>query len=674
MAGRLYRVALLCLTMSQAVSFLSQQRASQFLIRHGRANVMFEEHKQGSLERECIEEICNREEAREIFENNQETEYFYPRYLDCLSRYQVGVPSRYHSFKSYPGNLRTCITEIPDQCSPSPCNPEGSVQCVDKVAAFTCVCKEGWTGVTCQQDIDECESGILEEKACNHSCHNVPGSYRCYCDEGFYIASNKRNCIDKNECFTHSDICGKAACINLPGTFECKCAAGYAFDPVTKDCHDIDECAANPCEYGCVNFPSSYSCFCDGRKGERLSPDGQSCQEIPICVDLQTSRKADILNMGELFAGIPVVYVRFKISANSRFTAKFDLRTYDSEGVIFYAETNGNSAWFLFAVRDGKLEVQFKNENIAKVTISGGPVINDGIWHTISVEETQSSVLVKIAQESVIKINSPNRLFSLDNETTEIKISIAGLPRQADRILPTMNPRLDGCMRRWTWMNQGSAGIEDVIRNIESKQCYQNIAKGSYFPGMGYAMLPLIYNMTEDPSKGWKIKLNLHMLPSKDTGVLFALVRGEDVPLSLALTYSNSMPIGKKQDLLLTIGNRTVSQAEGFSLCDGERHSVNLTITAEDFLWTVDEVTHKSHLSNTELKKQLFLLDQAMQETVNTTLGGLPAVPFTSTPITASFTGCLDVQINDAIIDLDEASHRDPNIQSHSCPSVKRED
>ncbi|XP_060682466.1 vitamin K-dependent protein S isoform X2 [Hemiscyllium ocellatum] len=635
---------------------------------------MFEEHKQGSLERECIEEICNREEAREIFENNQETEYFYPRYLDCLSRYQVGVPSRYHSFKSYPGNLRTCITEIPDQCSPSPCNPEGSVQCVDKVAAFTCVCKEGWTGVTCQQDIDECESGILEEKACNHSCHNVPGSYRCYCDEGFYIASNKRNCIDKNECFTHSDICGKAACINLPGTFECKCAAGYAFDPVTKDCHDIDECAANPCEYGCVNFPSSYSCFCDGRKGERLSPDGQSCQEIPICVDLQTSRKADILNMGELFAGIPVVYVRFKISANSRFTAKFDLRTYDSEGVIFYAETNGNSAWFLFAVRDGKLEVQFKNENIAKVTISGGPVINDGIWHTISVEETQSSVLVKIAQESVIKINSPNRLFSLDNETTEIKISIAGLPRQADRILPTMNPRLDGCMRRWTWMNQGSAGIEDVIRNIESKQCYQNIAKGSYFPGMGYAMLPLIYNMTEDPSKGWKIKLNLHMLPSKDTGVLFALVRGEDVPLSLALTYSNSMPIGKKQDLLLTIGNRTVSQAEGFSLCDGERHSVNLTITAEDFLWTVDEVTHKSHLSNTELKKQLFLLDQAMQETVNTTLGGLPAVPFTSTPITASFTGCLDVQINDAIIDLDEASHRDPNIQSHSCPSVKRED
>ncbi|XP_048454080.1 vitamin K-dependent protein S-like [Rhincodon typus] len=438
MARTLYRVALLCLVLSQAVSFLSHQRASQFLTRYRRVNVMFEEHRQGSLERECIEEICNLEEAREIFENNQETEYFYPRYLDCLSRYQVGVPNQYRSSKKFPGDLRSCITEIPDQCSPSPCNPDGSVQCVDEEAAFTCICKEGWTGVTCQQDIDECQSGILEEKACNHSCHNVPGSYRCYCDEGFYIDSNKRNCIDKNECFTHPNICGKAACNNLPGTFECKCATGYAFNSITKDCHDIDECAANVCRFGCVNFPSSYSCFCDGRKGERLSADGQSCQEIPTCVALQTSRKSDILNMGELFAGIPVVYLRFKIAAKSRFNAKFDLRTYDSEGVIFYAETNGNSAWFLFAVRDGKLEVQFKNENIAKVTISAGPLINDGTWHTISVEETQSSVLVKIAQESVIKINSPRRLFSVDNETTEIKISIAGLPRQADRILPTV--------------------------------------------------------------------------------------------------------------------------------------------------------------------------------------------------------------------------------------------
>lgn len=52
---------------------LSQSTASQFLIRHRRANSMFEESKKGNLERECIEELCNKEEAREIFENQPET-------------------------------------------------------------------------------------------------------------------------------------------------------------------------------------------------------------------------------------------------------------------------------------------------------------------------------------------------------------------------------------------------------------------------------------------------------------------------------------------------------------------------------------------------------------------------------------------------------------------------
>ena len=52
---------------------LSQTTATQFLSRHKRANSLFEEHKKGNLERECIEELCNKEEAREIFENQPET-------------------------------------------------------------------------------------------------------------------------------------------------------------------------------------------------------------------------------------------------------------------------------------------------------------------------------------------------------------------------------------------------------------------------------------------------------------------------------------------------------------------------------------------------------------------------------------------------------------------------
>lgn len=82
---------LLCLSLSPSLSpavlrsppadsplstalLLRAREAAQFLRpRQRRANQVFEEAKQGHLERECIEELCSQEEAREVFENDPET-------------------------------------------------------------------------------------------------------------------------------------------------------------------------------------------------------------------------------------------------------------------------------------------------------------------------------------------------------------------------------------------------------------------------------------------------------------------------------------------------------------------------------------------------------------------------------------------------------------------------
>lgn len=63
--------------------FLNSHLASQVLVRNRRANQMFEELKPGNLERECVEEICDHEEAREVFEQTDKTEKFWEKYLDC---------------------------------------------------------------------------------------------------------------------------------------------------------------------------------------------------------------------------------------------------------------------------------------------------------------------------------------------------------------------------------------------------------------------------------------------------------------------------------------------------------------------------------------------------------------------------------------------------------------
>lgn len=47
-------------------------------------------------------------------------------------------------------------------------------------------CAIGWRGNGQQcEDINEC----LEGAACDHTCINLPGSYRCECDEGFNLVS-----------------------------------------------------------------------------------------------------------------------------------------------------------------------------------------------------------------------------------------------------------------------------------------------------------------------------------------------------------------------------------------------------------------------------------------------------------------------------------------------------
>ena len=43
-------------------------------------------------------------------------------------------------------------------------------------------------------DIDEC---AVLNGGCEHSCHNIIGSYFCSCNEGFELASNSHDCPGK---------------------------------------------------------------------------------------------------------------------------------------------------------------------------------------------------------------------------------------------------------------------------------------------------------------------------------------------------------------------------------------------------------------------------------------------------------------------------------------------
>uniref|UniRef100_A0A8D0FZH2 Growth arrest specific 6 n=1 Tax=Strix occidentalis caurina TaxID=311401 RepID=A0A8D0FZH2_STROC len=606
--------------------------AAQFLRqRHRRAYQIFEETKQGHLERECVEEHCSKEEAREVFENDPETEYFYPKYLGELQL------------------LLSLCGNLPNQCSPDPCHKEGTIKCEDLKGDFYCQCKHGWQGKTCEKDIDECR---VQNGGCNQLCLNQLGSYRCSCYSGYTLKDSK-TCEDIDECTASADICGEAHCKNLISSYECLCDAGYKYDDMRKTCQDINECEEKLCEQTCVNSPGSYTCHCDGRGGVKLSRDMNTCEVCYI----------KSLYLGRMFSGTPVIRLRFKRRQLTRLVAEFDFRTFDPEGILFFAGGHQDSTWVVLALRKGRLELQLKYNGIGRVT-SSGPLINHGMWQTISVEELERSLIIKVNRDAVMKIAVSGDLFTLDKGLYQLNLTVGGIPfKTKDLILP-INPRLDGCMRGWNWLNGEDTSIQETIKMNEKMQCFSVAGRGSFYPGRGFAVFNLTYG-------NWEIEVNAAIQPATDTGVLFALVTEEaSVPLSLSLIDYHSTKKLKQQFVIVALENTVVSRL-AINLCDKKEHSVDILLKEDHLSLRVDGITGESELSISELEDSLSILESSLQSTVKTYVGGLPDIPVTSTPVTASYHGCMTIKLSNKPLDLDEALYKHSDITSHSCPPVE---
>ena len=72
-----------------------------------------------------------------------------------------------------------------DPCITSPCLHGGACDGATGTAICTCDPDSGYTGTTCDADINECD--ISHE--CVHSsiCMNVPGTYECDCSGTGYV-------------------------------------------------------------------------------------------------------------------------------------------------------------------------------------------------------------------------------------------------------------------------------------------------------------------------------------------------------------------------------------------------------------------------------------------------------------------------------------------------------
>ncbi|XP_026505687.1 coagulation factor X-like [Terrapene carolina triunguis] len=141
--------------------FMRKEEAHQVLKIRKRANQFLEEIHPGNLERECTEETCSFEEAKEIFQSQEKTMEFWFVYKDL------------------------------NPCKENPCKNGGV--CKLKHYDYFCICPPLFGGKQCEIEKFEC---WYKNGGCWQYCQDTAHSLRvvCSCAAGYALGDDGKRC------------------------------------------------------------------------------------------------------------------------------------------------------------------------------------------------------------------------------------------------------------------------------------------------------------------------------------------------------------------------------------------------------------------------------------------------------------------------------------------------
>ncbi|XP_027980928.1 sex hormone-binding globulin isoform X3 [Eumetopias jubatus] len=357
-----------------------------------------------------------------------------------------------------------------------------------------------------------------------------------------------------------------------------------------------------------------------------LPPPSDQGQAPRHAVSTQRVQDPPAVHLSNGSGGEPISIMTFDFTKIRKSSSSFELRTWDSEGVIFYGDTNPKDDWFVLGLRDGRSEIQLHNQ-LAQLTVGAGPRLDDGRWHQVEVKILDDSLLLSVDREEVLRLRQVSGPLASKPQPI-VRIALGGL------LFPVSSLHLPA-------QTSGSASSSSL------RSCAVESQPGTFFPPGTRAEFNL-QDIPQPHAEPWAFSLDLGLQLAAGSGHLLALGTPEN-PSRLSLHLQDqkvvlSSGLGPELDLPLVLGLplQLKLAASGVVLSQGSKKEI-LALPALDL----------------DLASLLKLWVQPQGRLF---LGALPGEGSS-----ASF--CLDgLWAQGQKLDMDRALSRSQDIWTHSCP------
>ncbi|XP_063043247.1 sex hormone-binding globulin-like isoform X2 [Engraulis encrasicolus] len=330
-------------------------------------------------------------------------------------------------------------------------------------------------------------------------------------------------------------------------------------------------------------------------------------------------------------------------------TSHFLFRTYDPEGLVFYGDSNDGKDWFVLSLRGGIPEMQF-GKSTMMVTVSGGPKLNNGVWHKLELYSEGEFVVLKVDNKPELRVGMHQDNPGPSREGF-IRLALGGLLIDQKKLLIPINPLLDACIRDGHWLSLSTPW--DITPKKKEMPCSPDIKPGSFFSGGGL----VVFNTSAFAFDSLN-EINITVLASSD--------KWNGTILSMWSYHTNSRIVSVGEDaenerlyFKVDVGDMAMT---GY----GDKDFKSFQMTIEK-----DSITIESRLQQHVTQRGRIPVNGILEqwkEGMPLSFGGLLGKGGDHDG-SAYMGGCLDgIFIQGQQLDLDQAVFKDPSVSSHSCP------